>query len=66
MKTNYGDKRDYRKIDILTYNTFNEKWVYVGTTTWSRTLKEAKEMHSKSTGTKLELIKTQYTNKKAT
>jgi hypothetical protein len=32
----YGDKRDYRKIDIYVDGK------YVATTTWSKTLREAK------------------------
>lgn len=33
----YGDKRDYRKIDIIVNGS------YKCSTTWARTLKEAKE-----------------------
>lgn len=33
----YGDKRDYKKIEIFV------KGAYVGTTTWSKNLKQAKE-----------------------
>lgn len=36
----YGDKRDYPKIDI--YVASEGHYKYVGTTTWSKTLKEAK------------------------
>ena len=35
----YGDKRDYRKIDI--YHGAQ----YVGSTTWARTCREAKERY---------------------
>lgn len=33
----YGDKRNHRKIDIFVDGS------YVGTTTWSRTCREAKQ-----------------------
>lgn len=33
---NYGDKRDYRKIDLF----YNE--LYICSTTWAKTCKEAK------------------------
>lgn len=36
----YGDKRDYRKIDIYV------KGRYVCTTTWSKTCKEARARYS--------------------
>jgi hypothetical protein len=37
----YGDKQDYRPIDI--YIRRGDMWVYKVTTTWSHTCKEAKE-----------------------
>jgi hypothetical protein len=44
MKKNikYGDKRDYRKIDIYTRNTKGVA-VYECSTTWAKTCKQAKE-----------------------
>lgn len=36
----YGDKRDYRKIDI--YVARDGHYKYVASTTWAKTLKEAK------------------------
>lgn len=35
----YGDKRDYKKIDIY------YKGEYKGSTTWSKTCKQAKEIY---------------------
>ena len=40
----YGDKRDYRKIDIYFMN------VYAASTTWARTCKEATEAYAKKQG----------------
>lgn len=37
MNVNYGDKRDYPKIDVYVNG------VYRGSTTWAKTCKEAKE-----------------------
>ena len=39
----YGDKRDYAKIDIFIYNNQTGIFDYYCTTTWSRTLKDAKK-----------------------
>lgn len=39
----YGDKRDYRKIDIYTQIGFSDGYKYQGSTTWSATCREAKE-----------------------
>lgn len=36
----YGDKRDYPKIDL--YERREGRWLYVSSTTWSRTCAEAK------------------------
>lgn len=37
----YGDKRDYAKIDLFTMSPSTGRWQYAGTTTWSRTVKDA-------------------------
>ncbi len=37
----YGDKRDYPKIELFSKRTGK----YLGTTTWSRTVKEAESMY---------------------
>jgi len=37
----YGDKRDYPKIDLFVFSEALKRWEYVGTTTWSRTCREA-------------------------
>lgn len=37
----YGDKRDFAKIDLSVYSESLGRWEYVGTTTWSRTCREA-------------------------
>lgn len=47
----YGDKRDFRKIDIYATDSFgNLPWRFVSSTTWARTCKEAaqhwEESHS--------------------
>lgn len=39
----YGNKRDYRKIDLYVYSDALKRKEYVGTTTWSKTCKEARE-----------------------
>lgn len=39
----YGNKRDYAKIDIFIYNNKTGIFDYYCTTTWSRTLKDAKK-----------------------
>jgi hypothetical protein len=41
----YGDKRDYRKIDIFNRHYHGKKsyFAYAGSTTWSATCKEAKQ-----------------------
>ena len=36
LRTDYGNKRDYRKIDLYRHG------VYVCSTTWAKTCKEAK------------------------
>jgi len=41
---NYGDKRDYKKIDILWYGK------YECSTTWFKTCKEAKQAWIKEQG----------------
>lgn len=50
MTLTYGDKRDYRKIDIF----INGR--YEASTTWARTCKEAVEMFRKSHGNYLNSI----------
>jgi hypothetical protein len=37
----YGDKRDYPKIDIYVFSESLKRWQYVSSTTWSRTCREA-------------------------
>lgn len=37
----YGDKRDYREIELYVH-VGNGEWRYSATTTWARTCKEAK------------------------
>jgi len=48
----YGNKKDYKKIDIFTKRKFTPKgmiaiWQYECSTTWSKTCKQAKEMFLK-------------------
>lgn len=49
----YGDRRDYRKIDLFTMSPSTGRWQYAGSTTWSRTCREAarrfKELHPEQT-----------------
>ncbi len=49
----YGDKRDYPKIELYTMSPSTGEWQYAGTTTWSRTCKEAaqrfKALHPEQT-----------------
>lgn len=49
----YGNKRDYRKIDIYTMSPSTGKWQYVATTTWAKTCREAvarfKALHPEQT-----------------
>lgn len=57
-KLEYGDKRDYRKIDIYVNN------VYTGTTTWAKSLKIAKEEYIKQALIKYpEMVKVYYSYK---
>lgn len=52
----YGDKRDYPKIDIFVDGD------YRATTTWSRTLDEARRKFADATGTPLRQIRAHYKN----
>lgn len=55
----YGDKRDYKKIDIYV------KGKYVSSTTWSKTLKQAKEKFlEKNKDIKLEDVDTVFSDKR--
>lgn len=45
----YRDKRDYPKIEIFEARR-NGEWHYVATTTWARTLTEAKQEYCKAKG----------------
>ena len=55
MKTkHYGDKRDYREIEIFVDGK------YVATTTWAKTCKEAKERYKAETGLYPERIKAHF------
>ncbi len=38
----YGDKRDYRKINLYVQLGKSDAYVYQGSTTWAATCKEAK------------------------
>lgn len=50
----YGNKRDYRAIRIYVSGK------YVGTTTWSKSLKEAKDRYHELTRTSVKAIHTEY------
>lgn len=39
----YGEKRNYQRIDIYTRDPITEKFRYQATTTWARTLRVARE-----------------------
>lgn len=55
----YGDKTDYRKIQIYVRNIDNVfSPVYV--TTWAKTCKEAALVYANKYGTKLADIKTRF------
>ena len=43
----YGDKRDYRKIDLFVRSDILGVRQYVGSTTWSRTCREAADQLAK-------------------
>jgi hypothetical protein len=49
----YGNRRDYRKIDLYTMSPSTGEWQYVASTTWSRTCREAaahfKRLHPEQT-----------------
>lgn len=51
----YGDKRDYRKIEILT-----KKGEYLASTTWSKDLKQAIDKYARARGLNPALLKAQY------
>ena len=50
----YGDKRDYKKIDLY----INAK--YHGTTTWAKNVKEAKEKLAEKLSITLKSISAEY------
>lgn len=54
----YGDKRDYPKIDI--YGRINGQWRYLKSTTWARSLKEAKERFCAASGNAPDSIKCHF------
>ena len=55
IKLKYGDKRDYPKIDIYFMGS------YQCSTTWARTLKQAKESFMNKSGLKdTSLVKAKY------
>jgi hypothetical protein len=37
----YGDKRDYRKIDIYKRDALTGRYAYICSTTWARSCREA-------------------------
>lgn len=53
----YGDKRDYRKIDIIVGGQ------YRGSTTWAKSLKEAAEKWKEANPNSLELPRAVYAEK---
>jgi hypothetical protein len=44
----YGNKRDYRKIDI--YRGAYGQWAYAASTTWARTCKKARAIYADKHG----------------
>lgn len=42
----YGNKRDYRKIDIYVKNAGGKTYNYVASTTWCNTCKEAAKRYA--------------------
>lgn len=50
----YGDKRDYRKIDIFVDGK------YVASTTWAKNCKEAKAQYVKTTGKNPKSVKARF------
>jgi hypothetical protein len=55
----YGDKRDYPKIDIYRRKASNPRiFDYVGSSTWSRTCREAKDRYLANTGLERKDVKT--------
>lgn len=54
----YGDKRDYRKIDL--YRKCAAGWDYVASTTWARSCKEARERYAAATGCALDSLRAYY------
>lgn len=60
----YGDKRDYRKIDIYTKDSIHKKEVtYRCLTTWSPTCGEAKERYAEKHQLPLSQIKAYFASK---
>lgn len=59
----YGDKRDYRKIDVFEVEG-NGSLRYLATTTWSKTLKDARERFAKSHGISASRLKSFYHEKR--
>ena len=57
----FWDKRDYPPIDIFVSNSFVPwNWIYKWTTTWSKTLKDAKAQFSRSHWVDSSLVKCEF------
>lgn len=56
----YGDKRDYRKIDLSVFNPSDGFWHYRCSTTWARTCREARERLAETTGLAPERIRARF------
>ena len=58
----YGDKRDYRKIDIYVRERTEAGWVwtYWMSTTWARTCRDAAARYAETSNTPLEHIRARF------
>lgn len=59
----YGEKRDYKKIEIFVLNSATGNYDYRATTTWSPTLKDAKERWAKEWDISLNLVHVAFAEK---
>ncbi len=54
----YGDKRDYRKIDL--YECGPRGLRYMASTTWAKSCGEARERYASETGKELNNVRARY------
>lgn len=56
----YGDKRDYRRIDLSVFNPADGFWHYAATTTWAATCREAVRQFATKRGLSIDRIRARF------